>query len=163
MASQPQPTRKQHLKLAIIPLLAGVLLWMVFGRSDKDKPTGAGAHGSSVASGSHKGSRKPVSRSRIERPWPEFELGEILLHDPFLRGEPQQADPAQTAVRAPAETEEEGEEIGPQEWEVDVFIDSKKRQIALSNGHVLQRGDVVEGKWRVLALSHEKVLLEPID
>ena len=136
---------------------------MIFGSSGKEKPTSVGPTPSSLASGAQKGSRKPVSRSRIERPWPEFELGEILLHDPFLRGEPQQADPAQTAVNAPAQTEEEGEEIGPQEWDVDVFLDSKKRQVALSNGHVLQRGDVVDGKWRVLALSHEKVLLEPID
>ena len=159
MGSQTPPIRKQNAKLAVIPLLAAVLLWMVLGGSEEKKESSTKRSARTPASTPDQTPTASVSRKRIERPWPEFDLEKIVLYNPFLQELPDD----QQAKSGQAGSEGDAEDDAPEEWPVDVFLVSHQKQTALANGYVVRPGDIVEGKWRVLALTHEKVVLEPID
>jgi hypothetical protein len=161
MSSPSQFRNTPKWKLAAIPLLLAVLVWMVFGRREEEPSTTLAISPSQVVqtqpAGVAQQAAAPGQRPNKQRKWPNFDIAQITASNPFVYGNAA----AETAPEQPVEPAE-SEKKESQSWEVAVYYEWRGNQIALANNRVLRAGDVVDKAWRVTRVTPDQVVLEPL-
>lgn len=157
---------REYVKYGLIVILGGVFVKVLFSQGILGSNTPA-PPAASIAAATPKltAPNQPVSRSsqptassRAIAVWPNFELANVLGHNPF------QSAIAQMPKETSAAVEEKAERIAivSESWPVDTFFESNQGAVAVARGKTLRLGQVVEEKWRVTALNAESARLDPL-
>ena len=84
MSEAPRASARERAKLAAIPVLALILLWVVTrGEEDALPPPVTLADSPVHNSPATPAANRTAARGRAAAEWPQFTLAEILAHDPF--------------------------------------------------------------------------------
>lgn len=155
MSDPSTAKRSERLKLAAIPLLALVFIGVVgFGGGSDESPSADGS--TKAVPAQTAGGVQP--RARRPRDWPELDLEEALVHDPFTRDQDGPNRDARPDVEDPQPV---SVVIERRELPVDVFYQTERKAVALAGGLVVSVGDVLDDGWLVEVVTPERVVLAP--
>lgn len=177
MSSKNRPARQDKyakLKVAAIPLLLGLLAYVLLGSSDSESTSTAAASKASVglpAVALDDSGDDPSIRNASAAPWPEIDREAIAQINPFAsyRFEPLPAS-SPHLVDVPLEERETAELSMAQRvasGKVDYMFESDRRQIVRLDGRLLEPGTALNDHVRVHRIKDRSIILSvdapPID
>jgi hypothetical protein len=156
-------------KIAIIPVLVGVLAWRLFGSSGLDEPSKvkqlAEVEDLSGDSKEPKSLLQQLKEERRSRTWPKRDLAEIAQHDPFaLTGELKQLSTEVIALvqnnpttEAPLVAEEP-----TLKSPVQAIIHGPNGAAAIVENKIVRVGDFVDGGFQVVAIESNAIVVQAV-
>ena len=164
-------------KIALIPILVGVLIWNLSGSGNDRSSVSVDATASSEQKLTEAESLiRQLERNRqnvSEKNWPAFELGDIIEFDPFSlvgtlaerSGVISDAErlAAQSATAAGASGDENPEPKEPDENPVRAVAIGRNGAAALIDSRIVRVGDELEAGIRVVAIERNAIIVEMVD
>ena len=170
--------RAKRVKMAVIPLLVIVLLYLTFGRSreETNRPAAIPVTRNPAPQVDVRPTKLPTRLPEkfagqvTERPWPQRTLAEILNHDPFRLHQPAEL----VGPLAPSKTED-GEQQAVDAADVedlvarfssktlDLVLHSRLGTSAVIDGQTVREGDVLEGTARIVEIRPDGIVFELLE
>lgn len=174
MSEAPRANARDRAKLAAIPVLALILLWVVTrGEEDTLPPPVALADSAVPGSPPTLAADRTAARGPAAAEWPQFTLAEILAHDPFAAPPaiaprpPHIGSPLTQPVSAdaPESTTDQGRSrrqmLGKQR--VSVIYRGPHGPTAIIDSRVYREGDQLADGVRIVEIRPDGVLVEVKD
>ena len=172
MADAPRRLNKQQIKLAMIPILAVCLLYVLL-RSDDQADSGDPAPTQTADQGAPATDPGVAQATRFEelprRHWPDRSLPEVLAFDPFSARRPQSDHERQLIAQQQASQEnavDQQIQYLMSEYASktpDRVIRSRHGTAAVIGAKTLRVGDIVDGVARVVAIRNDGIVFELIE
>ena len=174
----PKNANKNKVKMALIPLLGVVLIYMVFasrGGKKRPQPQQQAASGPAVAtatatSGTETAARPSQQAAVPPCPWPNRSLAEILRFDPFQLRSPVVASTELSQVSPPLVEEPSGQDRERSQLVErfsrkvpEMVVRSRHGALAVIDGQTVREGDVLDGTVRVVAIRADEILFELLE
>lgn len=164
-------------KMALIPVLAGVLIWNLTGSDDDRSSISVDASASSAQKLTEAESLiRQLERNRqnvSQKNWPAFELSDIIDFDPFSltgtlaerSGVVSDAEllAAQTATADGVAGDDKIESKEPDVNPVRAVAIGKNGAAALIDSRIVRVGDELEAGIRVVAIERNAIVVEMVD
>lgn len=176
---QTPSAANERWKLGLIPVLVGVLVWVIWPAGDDSPRVATAAKKPKPAANPQAEKPRKMSQLPWEKDWPEYELAEILETNPFALPRelhkltyrpPVVADTVVQVQPVEADSEEERREAAAEQLEARMAVIRKKQvsalfinsagRSALVGSKVLHEGDLLEEGVRIVKISHDGITVQ---
>jgi len=169
--------KNRRVKTALIPVLALILLWVLFGSSDETGvPDAAAANSVAVDSvttvvtpstDADEVVRPRVAVAETQKLWPQIPLDETLLHNPFA---PTRSDESSSnedsqidsKVRPDPQTRLKQLVAALQQDGLSIVFETGEGKTAVIGSRVIHEGDMLDETTRVVEIYSDRLVLERV-
>jgi hypothetical protein len=157
-ATPTAPKKSERGKLLLIPILGGVLLYVVFGSGDSAEPV-PDVEPAALTKPSAQTVDAPAPQRPAVPAWPDHPLEHILAHDPFVPHDAQPTAPAETPATAPRAAAAGAETASG--LTVSAIFSGPKGMTAVIDGQPVRVGDELAGGLMVTRIDADGVEVAP--